>query len=738
MQRSPPSEPASAGRGRRRCAARRTRIARRPRLDGRGLRRGSSAAVSAQVAGVAGAFGARAAAQQHESRLLAALGRDQEARELLDAASACAVRRGSRSRAPSTRRITSPGSRPGLGRRRPARDERHVGAPARARGGSARTSVSVISWAWKPVSDLELLRPRPSAASASVTRTSCARRRAAARSPPTRPGATRATTRWKLPRSSSFSASIGAAREVGEHVARLDAGLRGGRARRHAAHHHARFVRARRSRRRVRGRRAGSSTPSQPRSMPPLLELAHHVERGVDRDREADAAALAARVDADDAAVEIDERSARRAAVDHRVGLDEVVDAGRGCRGCGPSPTRSRATPCRRARRDCRPPAPTGRRARRRTSRSARPAAAASARCAAARGRSACRCRRSAPGSCRVTPGTVTVTFSAFSTTWWLVRMRPSLRRDHTRAGHLRCGGRSPCTIASTCTTDGVTRFEISITRSWSCVERGVRRRRGRRRRRARRRARSRRAMRAAAQASRFIAALASSAVAQRAAPRAARGSAAPSTRAGHRDARGARRGSAPLRCVASMPPCASSGSARAAARDRREAERRALRRLRERREDRRELRVVRAVRGGGAHFVRARAPRRRSSRSAPSSARAVATGSASKPRCTPSAPAASATSMRRFTSTRTGPPRRARRRARRRRRAAASSQSARPARSRSRSCTQSTPAATHRLGDHGLERRCARDAGRSRGRGSGAARLQNDASPSSGLEAEA
>ena len=68
-----------------------------------------------------------------------------------------------------------------------------------------------------------------------------------------------------------------------------------------------------------------------------------------------------------------------------------------------------------------------------------------------------------------VTPGIVTVTFSAFSTTCWLVRMRPSalaitpepvtsLRRSFT------------FTIASTCTTDGVTRFEISMTRSWSCA----------------------------------------------------------------------------------------------------------------------------------------------------------------------------------------------------------------------------------------------------------------------------
>jgi hypothetical protein len=55
------------------------------------------------------------------------------------------------------------------------------------------------------------------------------------------------------------------------------------------------------------------------------LELRRHLEGRVDGDREADSAALAPRVDADDVAVQVDEGPSRGAAVDHGVGLDEVV-----------------------------------------------------------------------------------------------------------------------------------------------------------------------------------------------------------------------------------------------------------------------------------------------------------------------------------------------------------------------------------------------------------------------------
>ena len=138
------------------------------------------------------------------------------------------------------------------------------------------------------------------------------------------PGAVAATRRWKLPRSSSFSASTRVVAEADEDVARLEPRLLRRRVVGHRVHDDAADLGLAEVRGEVAIERLDRD--AEPAALDAAVaDLREHVEHRVHRDREADAAPLAARVDADDAALEVHERTARRAAVDHRVGLDEVV-----------------------------------------------------------------------------------------------------------------------------------------------------------------------------------------------------------------------------------------------------------------------------------------------------------------------------------------------------------------------------------------------------------------------------
>src|SRR5262249_16046035 len=123
------------------------------------------------------------------------------------------------------------------------------------------------------------------------------------------PGGTCATWRWKEPRSSSFSASIGwPPKAVRVSPGRRPASAAGG-GRAPGVGDRAGRLRYTEVGRQLAVERLDRD--AEPAAFDAArLQLAHHLERRVDRDGEADAAPLAARVDADHAPLEVDQRAA--------------------------------------------------------------------------------------------------------------------------------------------------------------------------------------------------------------------------------------------------------------------------------------------------------------------------------------------------------------------------------------------------------------------------------------------
>ena len=186
---------------------------------------------------------------------------------------------------------------------------------------------------------------------------------------------------------------------------------------------------------------------------------------GVERDREAHAlpGQDRGRVHADRGAAVVDERAARVAGVERRVGLDHVVDqaARAACAASGRARSRCPPSPSPGSRRDCR--------ARSRAARRAAPASPPSAtgrararRRAGARGRSPGRRRQRAPASgCRLR--SVTRELARPCTTWLFVTTKPSgvSTKPEPPPSARR---RRPAKRTSTCTTLGAARAMAETT----------------------------------------------------------------------------------------------------------------------------------------------------------------------------------------------------------------------------------------------------------------------------------